>query len=105
MGYEKGMMAEFCRSFISSISLYLKLAGSNLLNTLFTLPKPQRTNHFCEVCLKEPKRAAILIEPFPYNHNISDILAGLNNTNKEILLKSKPKSSILTKFFSSFAKQ
>ena len=31
----------FCRTFISSISLFLELAGSNLAQTLLNLPKPE----------------------------------------------------------------
>ena len=40
------------------------------------------------------KRAALLIKPFPYNHCISDVAAGLNNTKQRDLVKVKAKTLI-----------
>ena len=41
----------FCRTFISSISLVLELAGSNLVQTLLNLLMPSGISHFCLVSL------------------------------------------------------
>ena len=40
------------------------------------------------------KRTALLIGPFPYNHSISDISAGLNNSRQRDFVKLKGKISI-----------
>ena len=55
------MWAKFCRTFISNISLFLDL------------------------------RAAYLIKQFPYDHSISDVLAGLNNPRQRDFVKVKAK--------------
>ena len=46
------------------------------------LPKSYCIGHFCELYLQEPKTAALLIKPLPYNHN-SDVSTGPNNTRQK----------------------
>ena len=67
------MGLNFCWRFVSSILPHLDLAGCYLVQTLLNPPKSYYISFFCEVCLQEPNRAALLIKPFPYNHSISDV--------------------------------
>ena len=60
-GYRIKAWAKFCRTFISNISLLLDL------------------------------REALLVKQFPYNHSISDVSAGLNNTRQRDFVKVKAK--------------
>ena len=46
---------------------------------------------FYEVCLQEPKRAALLIKSFPYQHGISEVTADINNTRQRDFVKVKAK--------------
>ena len=43
------------------------------------------------VCPQEPNRAALLVKPIPYNHGISEVSAGLNNTRQRDFVKVKAK--------------
>ena len=53
----------FCRTFISSISLFLELAGSNLAQTLYSaLPNLNGIGYIYKVCLQVPKMTALRIE-------------------------------------------
>ena len=75
-----------CSLYVHYISfwLVLDLAGSNLANTLLNRSKSNCISYFSELFLNSQKESALLMEPFPYNHRVIDVLAGLNNT-KEIL--------------------
>ena len=66
---ERARGLNFFRTLISSISLLLDLVGSHCS----ILPRFYCISYFCEVCLQEPKRAVLLINTFPYKHDISDI--------------------------------
>ena len=50
--------------------------------------------YFCEVPLQEIKKATTLIKPFPYNHSVSDVSAGLSSTRRRDSVKVKAKTSI-----------
>ena len=65
------------------------LAGSDLVQTLFNPPQVLLHSLFCEVRLQELRRAALLIKPFPYSHNISVLSASLSNTTQRDLVNFK----------------
>ena len=54
---------------------------------------------FFEVCLQEPKRPDLLIKPFPHNHSINNVYAGLNNTRKRDVVKVKAKTSVFIEIY------
>ena len=80
--------------FFSSISLLSNLAGYDLVQHYLILPNSNRISYFCEVCLQEPEGTALFIRPFLYNHSVSDISVGLNNTKQRDFVKVKAKTSI-----------
>ena len=76
----------FCRTFISNISLFLELAGYNLAQTLLNPPKAKLygIGYTCKICLKVPKIATFTIESFPCSHSINAVLTGFNSTRQRI---------------------
>ena len=80
--------------------LLLDLAGSNLVQTLlnYTAPPPTPRSPNALVILSSMsamvKKTSSLIKLFLYNHSISDVSAGLNNTRQSDFVKAKAKISI-----------
>ena len=55
---------------------------------------------FCDICVQEPKRTALLIRAFTYNYSIIAVsAAGLNNTRQRDFVKVKAK--IINSYFKS----
>ena len=85
---ERAWGSNFRRAFICSISLLLDLASPNLGPDFL---RSCCISYFCEVFLQESKQAALLIKLLSYNHCISDVSAGLNNTRQRDFMKVKAK--------------
>ena len=81
----------FCRTFISSISLFLELAGSNLAQTLLIPLIVVGIGYIRKVCLQVPKMAALRTESIPCNHSINAVLTGFNSNRQRILAKFEAK--------------
>ena len=72
----------------------LDVAGPNWEQTLLNPPHECPT---ATVCFCEPKRAALSVKPFPYNHSVSGVSAGLNNIRQIDRVKVQAKTSIFIK--------
>ena len=91
--FKRACGVNFCRTFISSTSLFLELVGSNLAQTLLT-PPPKVVWHLLYLLgmpAKCQKMAALRIESFPCNHSINAVLTGFNSTRQRIQVNFKAK--------------
>ena len=78
-------------TFVSDIPLIFYLAGSDLVHTDQSSLKPYALVIFVKYGCKNKKEQLFLIKPFPYNHSISDISAGLDYDTQRDFTKVKTK--------------
>ena len=74
-------------------SAFNYLDDFNLVQTLLLkiLPKSYHISYFCDGCLQEPKRTALLINLLSFNHSVSGVLVDINNIRQRDFVKVKAK--------------
>ena len=82
----KRFKVNFCRTFISNISLFLELAGSYLFGTHTIQPSQ---SYMALVILKCQKMPAFRIESFPCNHSIYVVQQTKTKDSNEIQSKNR----------------